>query len=195
MNLLELTGLKRFEIQLARRGEWEDSFSVGGKDKQTINDWVAAAGKDVAIESLFCDAAGELKGFIGFRRCLEEENDRLNFWTDVIAKAKQMTAQDPREHAAAWLAHLDQPSRLESAPDKFEMGVWNQWISAGSVLLHSDRLTESALRSGPDWLRQGATAPICLERQWAVPDEFWIATVVSRKERGRHFLDSALLLE
>jgi len=71
----------------------------------------------------------------------------------------------------------------------------NQWNSAGPVLLHTERLTENDLHHGPDWIRQGATAPICREQQWAAPEDFWIADVVSHKEQERYVLDHWLLPE
>jgi hypothetical protein len=195
MTLLESTGLKRFGIQLASRGEWENSFAADHANSQVAREWIAAAGKDVAIESLFCDALGDRKGFIGFRRSFEHTRDRCDFWLDVIENTKPLESHGPKKHIALWLEFLGQPSLLDSPATRVELGVWNQWKSAGPVLLHSERLTENDLLHGPNWIRQGATAPICRERQWASPGGFWIADVVSRKEQERYVLAPWLLPE
>jgi len=195
MKLLECTGLRRFGIQLASRGEWENSFVVDHASPQDTKEWVAAAGEDVAIESLFCNASGDRRGFIGFRRLFERTRDRCDFWLDIIEKTRPLELQGPKEHITAWLELLGQPSLLESPAQGVELGVWNQWNSAGPVTLHSGRLTESDLQHGPDWIRQGATAPIIREHYWEVPGDFWIADVVSHKEQKRYVLDPWLLPE
>ncbi len=195
MKLLESAGLNRFGIQLASRGEWENSFAADHASSQVAKEWIAAAGKNVAIESLFCDASGDRRGFIGFRRSFEHTRDRCDFWLDVVEKTKPLELNGPREHIAVWLGLLGQPSLLDSPAKRVELGVWNQWNSAGPVLLHTERLTENDLHHGPDWIRQGATAPICREQQWAAPEDFWIADVVSHKEQERYVLDHWLLPE
>ena len=193
MKLLECTNLRRFCIQLASHGEWENAFIVGRASPQVVTKWVAAAGEDVAIESLFCNASGDNRGFMGFRRSFEHSRDRCDFWLNVIETTKQLESQGPMGHLSAWLEILGQPSLLDSPAQGVELGVWNQWNSAGPVSLHSDRLTENDLQNGPDWIRQGATAPIVREHYWDVPGDFWIADVVSHKEQERHVLDSWLL--
>jgi hypothetical protein len=186
MKMLECTDLRRFRIQLASRGEWENWFDVDHANSQVAEEWVAAADKDLAIESVFCDASGGLRGFVGFRRSLEHTRARCDFWLDVIEKTKPLELHGPKEHVAAWLEILGQPSLLNGPAQGVELGVFNQWKSTGPVTLHSDRLTEADLRHGPDWIRHGATSPICLEHHWVAPADFWIAEVVSHKEQDRY---------
>jgi len=193
MKLLETAALRRSGIQLASRGEWENCFGVDPAKSQGHKEWIVAAGEDIAIESLFCDASGELRGFIGFRRSLGPTRDRSDFWLNVIEKTKPLELQGPHEHIAAWLEILGQPSMLEDPAHGVELGVFNQWNSAGPVTLHSDRLTEDDLQHGPDWILRGATSPICREYHWVAPADFWVADVVSHKEQERYVLDSWLL--
>lgn len=195
MKLLECTGLRRFGIQLASCGEWENWFGADDVSSEAAEEWLAAADKDVAIESLFCDVAGGVRGFIGFRRFLENTPERCDYWLEVIERTKPLGLHGPEEHIALWLEILDQPSLLDTPAQGVELGVFNQWFSAGPISLHSDRLTGDDLQRGPDWLRRGATAPICREYQWATPADFWIADVVSNKEQDRYVLNRQLLPE
>ncbi len=195
MKLLDSVGLKRFGIQLAAGGKWENALVGDDLDFPSARNWITAAGPNIAIESLFCDASRNRAGFIGFRRSVEHEHDRCRFWIGVIEKTKPLRSLGPKEHIALWLDLLGQPSLLASPSDKIELGVWNQWKSAGAVPLHSERLTESDMRHGPDWSRQGATAPIVREQQWNSPQEFWIGEVLSKQRGERFFLPSSMLPE
>ena len=56
-----------------------------------------------------------------------------------------MELQGPKEHIAVWLEILGQPSLLDSPAHVVKLGVFNQWISAGPVSLHSGRLTATDL--------------------------------------------------
>jgi hypothetical protein len=193
MNLLKQTGLTRSGIQLASRGEWEKAFAVGRADLDAIREWVATADEDVAVESVFSDPVGELRGFIGFRRRLTLAGDRCDFWQKIVERTKPLELQGPKEHIAVWLEILGQPSLLDSPAQVVKLGVFNQWISAGPVSLHSGRLTATDLELGPGWIRDGATAPICREHAWINPSEFWMADVVSHLDRGRYVVDPWLL--
>ncbi len=195
MNLLKQTGLTRSGIQLASRGEWEKAFAVGRADLDAIREWVATADEDVAVECVFSDHSGELCGFIGFRQRLASVGDRCDFWLNVIERTKPIESQGPREHIALWLEILDQPSLLESPAQVIKLGVFNQWVSAGPVSFHAGHLTPSDVELGPDWIRHGATAPICREYAWVTPANFWMAEVVSHLDQGRYVVDPQLLPE
>jgi hypothetical protein len=152
-----------------------------------------AAGADVAIESVYGDGSAALKGFFGFRRQIENSDQRSSFWQDVVAASAAYESRAPGEQLAAWLALLGQPSLLGVESAGTQLGVFNQWISAGPVTLRGDRLERSELDTGPAWIRDGATAPICRERYWLAPDQIWVAEVVSTNEGGRYCLDRTLL--
>jgi hypothetical protein len=158
-----------------------------------VDDWLAAADKDVAIEALYCDSSGALQGFIGFRRCLEPAEDRRVFWLKVLESSRTLKNRNPKDNMTAWLELTGQPSLLDTPADGIELGVFNRWNSAGPIALHSDRLTREDFEIGPDWIRRGSTAPICREHFWRKPERIWVADVVSRQERGRYVLDSNLL--
>jgi hypothetical protein len=108
MNLMMRTGLKRSGIQLASSGRWESALSVERMSPSAVNDWLAAAGKDVAVEALYVDGSGDLQGFIGFRRCLEAVEDRGVFWLKVLESSR--TPKNPKDNMTEWLALIGQPS-------------------------------------------------------------------------------------
>jgi hypothetical protein len=195
MKLLARRDPKRTGIQIASRGEWEKAFAVGQADAAAIREWVATADEDVAVECVFSDPSGELCGFIGLRQRLALVGDRCDFWLNVIERTKPIESQGPREHIALWLEILNRPSLLESPAQVIKLGVFNQWISAGPVSLHSGHLTPRDVELGPDWIRHGATAPICREYEWVTPANFWMAEVVSNLDQGRYVIDTRLLPE
>jgi hypothetical protein len=187
------TDLSRSGIQLASKGRWENAFTADFTSADAVNDWITTADKDVAIEALYCDGTGALQGFIGFRRCLERSDDRRAFWLKALESSKAFKDRNPKDDMTAWLDLIGQPSLLDTPPDGIELGIFNQWHSSGPIALHSDRLTREDFATGPDWIRQGSTAPICREHFWRKPERIWVAEVVSRQERGRFVMDSNLL--
>ena len=193
MNLLTATGLRRSGFQFASGGRWEEAFSTDDASVGALERWLAAADKDIAVEALFCDAADVLRGFMGFRRCLDEIEDRITFWTCVLAASKAMETRMPEDNWKAWLKLLDMPSLLDNPTDEIVLGVFNKWHSAVPFALRSERLTDNDIAVGPDWIRQGSIAPICREYVWWKPERIWVADVVSHREGGRYFLDPNIL--
>jgi hypothetical protein len=193
MNLLTATGLRRSGVQFASGGRWEEAFSADDASVGAVERWLAAADRDVAVEALFCDAAGDLQGFMGFRRCLDETEDRITFWRGILAASKALETRKPEDNWKAWLKLLSTPSLLDNPADEIALGVFNKWPSAVPIVLRSERLTENHIAGGPDWVRQGSTAPICREYVWWKPERIWLADVVSHREGEGYFLDPNLL--
>ena len=194
MNWLETENLTRSGLQLACDGRWEDAIPVEQTDPAILRDWLTDTGSNIAIESVYRDASGALQGFFGFRRVLRNSNQRSSFWRDILTASAAYQSRAPAEQLAAWLALLDAPSLLSLPPEGIQLGVFNQWLSAGPVTLHHDRLDRTDIESGPAWLRNGATAPICHERYWLAPERIWIAQSASRiGSDGRHRLDPKFL--
>jgi len=174
MNWLDNEDLARSSIQLASDGRWEDAVAVERTDHEALDRWLAKSGPNIAIESIYCDSSGSLKGFFGFRRIIESSEQRLSIWQGVIGL-------------------LGAPHLLNSAPNGIELGVFNQWLSAAPIKLHKNRLDLADVNFGPGWIRDGATAPICREHYWMVSELFWIGEVVSSEANGRHWIDPSLL--
>jgi hypothetical protein len=193
MNLLTATGLTRSGFQFASGGRWEEAFSTDDASGRPLARWLAAADKDIAVEALFCDVAGVLKDFMGFRRCLDEIEDRITFWTCVFSASMAMEMRKPEDNWKAWLNLLDRPSLLDNPANEIVLGVFNKWHSAIPFALNTERLTDDDIAVGPDWIRQGSIAPICREYVWWKPERIWVADVVSHREGERYFLDSNLL--
>jgi hypothetical protein len=175
-------------LQLASQGSWEDAFKVDGASKHQLDDWLTAAGPDVAIEAIFHDSSKTICGFVGLRGEIADSVGRLEFWRSLLEQTKPARGHSISQLVDAWVGQ--DRSFLNREPDRRELGVFNQWRSAGAVILESDRLTASDFKTGPVWLTNGATAPICLELVWKASVEFWVAEVVSHLEGGRHFLNS-----
>jgi hypothetical protein len=117
---------------------------------------------------------------IEFRRCLEAVEDRGLFWLKVLESSR--SPKNPKDNITEWLELISQPSLLDTPADGIELGVFNQWHSAGPMALHSNRLTRKDLQIGPEWISRGSTAPICREHFWQRPERIWVADVVSRRE-------------
>jgi hypothetical protein len=193
MTLLDHRGLTQSGVQLAADDRWENAIVPEKMSPDSLRDWLSAAGADVAMECLYCDRAGAIRGFIGFRRCLAAVEDRCRFWRDAVAASPPGTGRGPSAQLRLWLKMPGCPSAIDTEPSGTALGVFNQWLSAVPVQLRADRLADSDLRDGPGWLRTGASAPICRERYWKVPDLVWVAEVVSHFENGVHLLDPSLL--
>jgi len=183
----------RSSIQLASNGRWEDALLIEQTGTEALLTWLEGAGANVAIESVYGDEHGNFSGFFGFRRQIENANLRKTFWQVVIAHSQKLNAQTPADQLAAWLSLLGVPALTTSEPDGVQLGVFNQWLSAVPVDLKGERLTASDLNNGPDWLRGGATAPICKECFWLSPERVWIAELASVENAGTHVLEPHLL--
>ena len=193
MKWLNHENLIRSSVQLASDGRWEDAVPIKSTDPHALRRWLAESGPDVAIESVYCDASGGLHGFFGFRRVLEDAEERASFWEGVVKATESYQVLAPGQQLAAWLGLLDVPSMLEATPSGTQLGVFNQWLSAGPVTLRGTRLREADIVSGPDWLRTGATAPICREHYWMTPERLWIAETLSVRKGGRYQVDPSVL--
>jgi hypothetical protein len=193
MSLLTAKGLRRSGFQFAACGRWEEAFPADAANMAALEKWLTSAGEDVAVEALFCDAAGVLQGFMGFRRDYRSTADRIGFWMAVLAASNAADTQLPRDIWDAWLRLLGVPRLHIDRADEVVLGVFNQWNSAVPYVLHANRLTPSDMVAGPDWIRSGATAPICRENVWWKPERIWLADVVSHLDGDRYFLDGDLL--
>ncbi len=193
MKLLEVRKLRRSGIQLASGGHWENAFQIDFANREAIARWLSSADSDVAIEVIFFDQSETLAGFIGFRRIIEIADERVAFWQDILESLKDLGSEGPDVHLRACLMQLGHPPLLATSADGIELGVFNQWRSAGSIRLGSNRLTLQEREDGPDWIRRGATATICREYFWNSPEQIWIADAVSHLDSGRHILNAELL--
>ncbi len=193
MEWLGNEALRRSSVQLALDGRWEEAISVAEMDSDSLRDWLVGAGVNIAIESVYCDDAGNLRGFFGFRQNIENAHQRLAFWRDVVAASSNYEFRAPGEQLAAWLALLGEPPLLSTEAAGTKLGVFNQWLTAGSVPLDRVRLDESDVSSGPAWLRDGATAPICRELYWLAPERIWLAETACDRVDGLYRLDRSLL--
>lgn len=189
MTFLDEPGLVRAGFQFSTGGRWEAAHAFDPANPASFDLWLEGAVLDVAVEAVFRDAENRLRGFIGLRRSIDR--DRATFWRALIAAAAPPFA-GPRATLLSWLEHDDKPSLLEDPPDGIELGVFNQWQSAGSIALPFGRLTDAQWVTGPAWLRDGASAPICREQFWRRPEKIWIADVVSHPDDDRHVLGAAL---
>jgi hypothetical protein len=77
---------------------------------------------------------------------------------------------------------------LKLPPKSVELGVFNQWRSAGTIRLTSESFVLSKIQDAPAWLQGGAEAPICKEAAWGIGDGFWVADNVSTRIDGRYYL-------
>ncbi|MEB8388768.1 hypothetical protein OO012_16185 [Rhodobacteraceae bacterium KMM 6894] len=186
MKLLQTTDLVTTRLQFAAADVWENAVS---KDEATAN-WIENAGRNIAIEAVYTDTLGALAGFIGFRRVIEDPKERCTFWRNVLLQKSPHQAESPAKQAAVWLEILKQPQALEMPPNTIELGVFNCWKSAGTITQTSEKWVPPRDFAAPDWLHEGAEAPICREYVWAVVDGFWVADAISKKVNGRHFLDA-----
>ena len=185
MKWLDRNNLVRSSVQLASDGRWEDAFPIEGTDPHESRCWLAESGPNVAIESVYLDRPGFLQSFFGFRCIFEDAEERASFWEAVVTATAGYQSRDPGQQLVAWLDLLRVPSMLETKPAGTQLGMFNQWLSAGPLTLHRDRLNEADVTSGPDWLRVGATAPICREHYWMTPEQVWVAETLNVREAGR----------
>jgi hypothetical protein len=79
MEWLGNEALRRSSVQLALDGRWEEAISVAEMDSDSLRDWLVGAGVNIAIESVYCDDAGNLRGFFGFRQSIDNAHQRLSF--------------------------------------------------------------------------------------------------------------------
>ena len=193
MEWLDNENLVRSSVQLASDGRWDDAVPIERTDCHALRRWLAESGPNVAIESVYCNASGDLQGFFGFRRIFEVAEERASFWEGVVKATEAYQSLAPGQQLAAWLGLLGVPSMLEATPSGTQLGVFNQWLSAGPVTLRGTRLREADIVSGPDWLRTGATAPICREHYWMTPERVWIAETLSVRKGGRYQVDPSVL--
>lgn len=181
-------------LQLASAGKWENAVQPDDLTEDNLDAWLSTTASDVAIEAVFKDSTGKLLGFVGFRRILEEMEARRVFWKSLMEQSRAASKHDTSAYIEAWLWQMVTPLLLQNPPSSLELGVFNQWKSAGSIQLVEGVELAQLVQSGPSWLRSGATAPICLERVWRTPDRFWIAECVSRLIDGNYQLDADRLL-
>lgn len=189
MSILEREGLLQSGIQLASAGEWESAIDVSQFTDAELQRWLLEADRDIAIEVLFDEVAGALAGFVGLRHHCDDAKKRAALWMEVVDVTRRVGSCSGRNYVAIWCNHFNKPLFIDDrTPDSFELGVFNQWRSAGSVILPSGRITGENLVSAPRWAQDGATAPICYERVWRSPLNVWVASVVSEFRDGRHFI-------
>jgi hypothetical protein len=193
MKWLAQDNLTRSSVQLASDGRWENAFPAESADTGTLRRWLATSGSNVAIESVYCDQGGALKGFFGFRQILESPEERTSFWQAVVEACAAFQSRAPRQQLVSWLDLLGKPSLLEMQPAGTQVGVFNQWLSAGPVTLRGERLDAADMQAGPDWLRNGATAPICREHFWMMPERFWVAEASSVMDGARYRIDPSIV--
>jgi hypothetical protein len=192
MNILSEIDLQHRHLQIATAGRWEEALLIAADSVIDLARWFEQADDDVAIESVFCDQVGNLLGFVGFRKKISPHDKRRDFWMNVLHVMASIELQGPAAHLGAWL-HLLEVGGLPDNPDGVEIGVFNQWRSAGTITPRSDRWAAYEIQNGPEWLRKGATAPICRESYWMIPERVWVASVVSHEIGGRHFIDPECL--
>lgn len=192
MKWLDRENLVRSSVQLASDGCWEDAVPIESADCHALRRWLAESGPNVAIESVYCNASGDLQGFFGFRRIFEAAEERASFWEGVVKATEAYQSLAPRQQLVAWLGLLGVPYMLEATPSGTQLGVFNQWLSAGPVTLRGTRLSEGDIASGPDWLRIGATGPICREHYWMTPERVWVAETLSALAGGRFRVDPSV---
>jgi hypothetical protein len=182
--ILKATCLKRLDVQCASDGAWERAVSADG----CTDDWIKATGENIAIEAVYLRPSGELAGFVGFRKIISDPAERCVFWKSVISKASFSAPDTPSTQASIWLQYLNLSFLLKLPPSFIDLGVFNQWRSAGTIRLTSERFVLSKIPDAPAWLQDGADAPICKEAAWDIGDGFWVADNVSTKIGGRYHL-------
>ena len=149
MKWLDHENLVRSSVQLASDGRWEDAVPIESTDPHALRRWLAESGPNVAIEGVYCNASGGLQGFFGFRRIFEDVEERASFWEGVVKATEAYQSLAPGQQLAAWLGLLGVPSMLKATPSGTQLGVFNQWLSAGPVTLRGTRLNEADIASGP----------------------------------------------
>jgi hypothetical protein len=184
MEILKASGLKRFGVQLASEGAWERAVNVAG----CTADWIDESGEDIAIEAVYLIPSGELAGFVGFRKIISDPSERCAFWQSVVSKVSFSEPDTPSTQAASWLEDLKLSCMLKLPPKSIELGVFNQWQSAGTIRLTSEIFVLSKIPDAPAWLQGGADVPICKEAAWDIGDGFWVADNVSTRLGGRYYL-------
>lgn len=184
MKILTASGLKKFGVQLASDGAWERAVDLTG----STGDWIHESGENIAIEVVYLRPSGELAGFVGFRKIISDSSERCVFWQSVVSKVSFSEPDTPSTQASSWLENLKLSCMLRFLPKSFELGVFNQWRSAGTIRLTSERFVLPKISDAPAWLQGGAEAPICKEAAWGIGDGFWVADNVSTKIGGRYYL-------
>jgi hypothetical protein len=184
MRILKATCLKRLGVQWASDGAWERAVSADG----CTDDWIKASGENIAIEVVYLGPSGELAGFVGFRKIISNAAERCAFWQSVVSKASFSEPDTPSTQVASWLEFLNLSCLLKLPPNSVELGVFNQWQSAGTIRLTSEIFVLSKIPDAPAWLQGGADVPICKEAAWDIGDGFWVADNVSTRIGGRYYL-------
>jgi len=98
---------------------------------EDISVWFRDAGEDIAIKIVYENELNELQGFVGFRRLISSENECREFWMEILAFTQSIHSQPPRCVIQGWLGKYNQPFSIETVPQTVELGVFNQWQSAG----------------------------------------------------------------
>jgi hypothetical protein len=184
MKILKASGLTKFGIQLASDGAWERAVNVIG----CTVDWIHESGENIAIEVVYLRPSDELAGFVGFRKIISDPVERCAFWQSVVSNKPFSEPDTPSTQVSIWLEDLNLSCMLKLPPKSFELGVFNQWRSAGTIRLTSESFVLSKIRDAPAWLQGGADAPICKEAAWGIGDGFWVADNVSTRIGGRYYL-------
>ncbi len=184
MRILKSSCLKRLGVQLASDGAWDRAVSADG----CTDDWIETSNENIAIEAVYLSPSGELAGFVGFRKIISEPVERCAFWQTVMSKASLSASDTPSTQASIWLQDLNLSCLPKLPPSYFELGVFNQWRSAGTIRLTLERFLLSKNPDAPAWLQGGADAPICKEAAWDIGDGFWVADNVSTRIGSRYYL-------
>jgi hypothetical protein len=184
MKILKASSLTKFGIQLASGGAWERAVNVTG----CTVDWIHESGENIAIEAVYLGPSGELAGFVGFRKTISDPVERCAFWQSVVSNTPFFEPDTPSTQVSIWLENLNLSCMLIPPPKSIELGVFNQWRSAGTIRLTSERFVLPKILDAPAWLQGGADAPICKEAAWDIGDGFWVADNVSTRIGGRYYL-------
>lgn len=214
-------------LQLAREGCWEEALGLGPGDppwtEETLFAW-AGESTDLALEVLFRAPGGRL-AFLGIRFPLpqgggtETGHSVPGFLFRRLAACaeafRRFTGQrrpkgtsGERPFLTAFHGTLDGPLFPEGMlaafptepPDFLEVGVFNQWRSAGSCILWrrgEPPLERSALRRRLEEhsrLLRPFAAPVMLEIARRTPVPAWLGVQVSRKGPEGECLSEAMLL-
>jgi hypothetical protein len=192
-------------VQIAADGIWEDPWTVRAGERvtvQSIDEWFAGRGADVAVELFFADQGGT-RLFVGVRVAMLTPAERRDFVADTLSRLAERRWRSLAEVLVGWRlpsGNLAVPTRGH-IPTAIEIGVVNAWKSVGACTvwrpgqpdLDLDHL--ATILAGQPQLREPHATPTAVELAFSQPLPHWIGIYAAeRGQDGRYRLVPEIVL-
>jgi hypothetical protein len=183
-------------LQFASEGRWERALRIARETpdpRGLLNSWLEEAPQDVALEVFFA-ASGEAVRFLGMR--LEAlPRPRQSTVLRALVTAFLATPMTAEETAVLLRSLLGEPSLFGAAPDFYELGMLDAWVSFGPLRFWAGRRDcdpcqafEDAILGNPRFLWH-SDQPFAIEGGYALPLPHWWGAVVSESHLDGWSLD------